>query len=121
MIEREVIGVRPGQPATHRGIARSEEHVSAIGRRELAAACQLLKVTHAAVLDYPDGALDRQDFFSTVADLTRRVREIRPHVFMTMGPEGAVTPHPDHSMVSLFATTASHWARRSNPFPEQLN
>jgi len=120
-VETHVICLTPGQAATHRGIARSAEELSAIRRREFAAACQLLKVTHAAVLDYPDGALDRQDFFSTVADLTRRVREIRPHVVMTMGPEGAVTAHPDHSMVSLFATTACHWAGRTNRFPEQLN
>jgi len=119
-VETHVICLTPGQAATHRGIARSAEELSAIRRKEFAAACQLLKVTHAVVLDYPDGALDRQDFFSTVAELTRRVREIRPHVIMTMGPEGAVTAHPDHSMVSLFATVASHWAGRSNRFPDQL-
>ena len=37
------------------------------------------------MLDYPDGKLDRQDFYAVVADLTRRVRELRPHVVMTMG------------------------------------
>ncbi len=78
-VETHVICLTPGQAATHRGIARSAEELSAIRRKEFAAACQLLKVTHAVVLDYPDGALDRQDFFSTVAELTRRVREIRPH------------------------------------------
>jgi LmbE family N-acetylglucosaminyl deacetylase len=37
-----------------------------------------------------------------------------------MGTEGAITAHPDHSMVSLFATMACHWAGRTNRFPEQL-
>jgi LmbE family N-acetylglucosaminyl deacetylase len=72
------------------------------------------------VLDYPDGKLDRQDFQTVVADLTRRIREIRPHVIVTMGPEGAITAHPDHSMVSIFATMACHWAGRSNRFADQL-
>jgi len=37
-----------------------------------------------------------------------------------MGPEGALTGHTDHSMASVFATLAFHWAGRSNRFPEQL-
>ena len=59
-------------------------------------------------------------FTPVVADLTRRVRELRPHVIMTIGTEGAITAHPDHSMVSVFATMACHWAGRTNRFPEQL-
>jgi LmbE family N-acetylglucosaminyl deacetylase len=55
-----------------------------------------------------------------VADLARRVRELRPHVAMTMGTEGAITAHPDHSMISVFATMACHWAGRTNRFPDQL-
>ena len=62
----------------------------------------------------------RQDFHAVVADLTRRIRELRPHVVITMGTEGAITAHPDHSMVSIFATMACHWAGRTNRFPDQL-
>ena len=72
------------------------------------------------MLDYADGRLDQQNFHAVVADLTRRVRQIRPQVVMTMGPEGAVTAHPDHSMASIFATMAFHWAARTNRFPDQL-
>ena len=72
------------------------------------------------MLNYPDGKLDRQDFYAVVADLTRRVRELRPHVVMTMGTEGAITAHPDHSMVSVFSTMACHWAGRTNRFADQL-
>ena len=119
-VETHVICLTPGQAATHRGNAKSVEELSAIRRKEFTAACQILKIANGTVLDYPDGALDRQDFFSAVADLTHRVREIRPQVIMTMGPEGAVTAHPDHTMVSVFATAACHWAGRTNRFPEQL-
>src|SRR5207302_3044217 len=100
--------------------ARSDKELSAMRRREFEAASKLLKVSHGTVLDYPDGKLDRQDFYAVVADLTRRVRELRPHVIMTMGTEGAITAHPDHSMASIFATMACHWAGRTNRFAEQL-
>jgi len=119
-VETHVVCLTPGQAATHRGNARSDEELSAMRRREFEAACKLLKISHGAVLDYPDGKLDRQDFYAVVADLTRRVRELRPQVVMTMGTEGAITAHPDHSMVSVFATMACHWAGRTNRFPEQF-
>lgn len=119
-IETHVICLTPGQAATHRGGAKSDEELSAVRRQEFARACALLKVKHGTVLDYPDGKLDQQNFHATVADLARRIRELQPDVVITMGPEGAITAHPDHSMVSIFATMAFHWAGRSNRFPEQL-
>jgi LmbE family N-acetylglucosaminyl deacetylase len=90
-------------------------------RREFANACKLLKVTQAEVLDYPDAGLDRLDFFDVVGVLTQRIREIRPQVVATLGTEGAVTAHPDHSMVALFTTMAFHWAGRSNRYVKQLD
>jgi LmbE family N-acetylglucosaminyl deacetylase len=89
-------------------------------RKEFAASCEILKVSHGEVLDYPDAGLDRANFFGVVGDLTARIRRIRPHVMITIGPEGAVTAHPDHSMASIFATMAFHWAGRTNRFPDQL-
>ena len=119
-IETHVICLTPGQAATHRGNAHSDEELSRLRRSEFQASCRLLKVTQGTVLDYPDGKLDRQDFLTVVADLTRRIRELRPHVIMTFGTEGAITAHPDHSMVSLWATIACHWAARTNRFSDQL-
>lgn len=119
-VETHVVCLTPGQAATHRGQAKSDDELSSIRRREFEAACKLLKVGSGTVLDYRDGKLDREDLLTVVADLARRVRELRPQVVMTMGSEGAITAHPDHSMVSVFATLACHWAGRSNRFPEQL-
>ena len=119
-VETHVICLTPGQAATHRGTARSDDELAAARRLEFQAACKLLKVSRATVLGYPDGKLDRQDFYAVVEDLTRRVRELRPHVVMTMGTEGAITAHPDHSMVAVFATMACHWAGRTNRFTDQL-
>ena len=119
-VETHVICMTAGQAATHRGEAKSDDELKELRRREFSASCRTLGVRHGTVLDYPDGRLDQQDFRATVADLTRRVREIRPQVIITFGGEGAVTAHPDHTMVSAFATLAFHWAGRSNRFVEQL-
>lgn len=119
-VETHVLCLTPGQAATHRGGAKSDDELSEMRRREFAASCKLLQVTGGTVLNYPDGKLYQQDFYSVVTDLTARIRQLRPHVVITMGPEGSVTAHPDHSMVSIFATMAVHWAGRTNRFPDQL-
>ena len=119
-VETHVLCLTPGQAATNRGGARSDEELAAKRRAEFQASCRVLKIARGEVLSYPDAGLDRVDFHAAVGDLTERIRRIRPHVMLTIGPEGAVTAHPDHSMVSLFATLAYHWAGRGNRFPEQL-
>ncbi len=119
-METHVICLTPGQAATHRGGAKSDDELAQMRRREFAASCRLLRITGGTVLDYPDGKLDQQNFYSVVADLARRIRQVRPHVVITFGPEGGVTAHPDHSMAGTFATMAYQWSGRSNRFPEQL-
>jgi LmbE family N-acetylglucosaminyl deacetylase len=103
-VETFVICLTQGQAATNRGNARSNEELAALRRAEFFASCKVLQVTQAQILDYHDGALNRTDFYSVAGDLTRRVREIKPDIILTMGPEGAITGHPDHSMASIFAT-----------------
>lgn len=118
--ETHVICLTAGTAATHRGGAKSDAELAAMRRAEFAASCALLQVSHAEVLDYPDGGLDRCDFHAVTADLVRRIRIIRPHIVLTFGPDGSVTGHPDHGMASHFASAAFHWAARTNRFPEQL-
>jgi LmbE family N-acetylglucosaminyl deacetylase len=120
-VETCVICLTPGQAASHRGGAKNDHELATIRRREFAAACEILQVSRGIVLDYPDGKLHRQDLYRVVCDLTRQIREYRPQVLMTFGPEGAVTAHTDHSMASVFASLAYHWAGRSNRFPDQLS
>jgi LmbE family N-acetylglucosaminyl deacetylase len=120
-VETFVICLTPGQAASNRGQARSDAELAALRREEFAASCRILQVSGAEALDYPDGKLPHADFFAVVGELTRRVRDIKPQVILTMGPEGAITGHPDHSMASIFATMAFHWAARSDRYPEQLS
>lgn len=119
-VETYVVCLTPGQAATNRGGAGSDEELAAMRRREFVASCELLKITCGEVLDYPDKGLERVDFRTVAADLTRRMRQIRPQVVVTFGPEGAITGHTDHAMASAFATAAFHSAARTDRFPEQL-
>jgi LmbE family N-acetylglucosaminyl deacetylase len=120
-VETCVICLTAGQAASYRGTARTDQELIALRRAEFAAACRILQVTRAIVLDYPDGQLHRLEMQRVVADLTQRIREFRPDVLLTFDPAGGVTGHTDHSMASIFATLAFHWAARSNRFQDQLS
>jgi LmbE family N-acetylglucosaminyl deacetylase len=115
-----VVCLTSGQAATHRGTAKSDAELSALRRREFAAACEILKVDLPIILDYPDGQLYRQDLHKVVGELTLHIRRFRPQVLMTFGLEGGLTGHPDHSMASVFSTLAFHWAGRNNRYTDQL-
>jgi LmbE family N-acetylglucosaminyl deacetylase len=119
-VETCVVCLTPGQAATHRGGAANDQELASARRKEFAAACEILKVTRASVLDYPDGQLHRQDLQKVVHDLTLHIRRFRPHVLLTFGPDGSVTGHTDHSMASVFATLAFHWAGRNNRYADQI-
>jgi LmbE family N-acetylglucosaminyl deacetylase len=119
-VETAVICLTPGQAATHRGGAKDDLELAAMRREEFAASCRILEVTRGMVLDYPDGKLYRQELYRVVCDLTLEVRRFRPQVMLSFGPEGGVTGHTDHSMASVFAELAFHWAGRTNRYPDQL-
>jgi LmbE family N-acetylglucosaminyl deacetylase len=120
-VETCIVCLTPGQAATHRGSTRNDHELGVARRLEFAAACKILKVSRGIVLDYPDGQLHRLELQRVVSDLTLRIREFRPQVLLTFDPAGSVTGHTDHSMASVFATLAFHWAGRSNRFPDQLS
>jgi LmbE family N-acetylglucosaminyl deacetylase len=118
--ESSVVCLTEGRAASHRGDARTEDELAQLRRQEFAAALRVLGVAHGEVLAYPDGQLAQQNFISVTAVLVERIRRFRPHLVLTFGGDGNVNLHPDHTMVSCFATAAFHWAGRSNFAPEQL-
>jgi LmbE family N-acetylglucosaminyl deacetylase len=119
-VETSILCLTPGQAATHRGHAKDDQELAAIRREEFAASCKILGVDRGIVLNYADGQLYRVELYRVVEEITRYIRELRPHILLTFGPDGAVTGHTDHSMVSVFATLAYEWAARPNRFPDQL-
>lgn len=119
-VETYIICMTAGTAARNRGTARTNEELAELRRAEFAASCRLLGVTQGEVLDYPDGKLDRADLYHAVGDLVLRIRQIRPQVILTFGPDGGLTGHVDHAMAGTFATLAFEWAGRSDRYPEQL-
>jgi LmbE family N-acetylglucosaminyl deacetylase len=119
-VETYIVCLTPGQAASNRGGARTDQELATLRRKEFANSCRVLKVTHAEVLDYADAHLHRIDLYSVVAELTRRIRQIRPQVVLTYGPDGGVTGHTDHAMAGIFASLAFEWTGHSNRFPEQM-
>lgn len=119
-VEIYVICLTPGQAATHRGQAKNDHELAAIRRKEFAASCEILGIDRGVVLDYADGQLHRVELHNVVEELVRHIREFRPDIMLTFGPEGGVTGHTDHSMASAFATLAYEWAGRENRYPDQL-
>jgi LmbE family N-acetylglucosaminyl deacetylase len=120
-VDTSLLCLTPGQAASNRGATRSDKELSAVRKKELAASCDLLGIREHLVLDYSDGKLHRLDLYRIVDDITRSIRHFRPHVVLTFGPEGAVTAHTDHAMVSIFTTLAFQWSAHSNRYPDQFN
>jgi len=119
-VETHVICLTRGHAATNRGDAISGDELAAMRTEEFYEACRILQVTQATILDYPDGGLASLDFIQVASDLMRRIREIKPQVVLTLGLEGTVTAHVDHSSVGLLTTAAFHWAARSDKFAGPL-
>lgn len=76
-----------------------------IRERELYAAADVLGIRSIRFLDECDGMLDRAQPARVVSRIVRQIREIRPDVVVTFGPDGAYG-HPDHIAISQFTTTA---------------
>ncbi|HEV7993237.1 MAG TPA: PIG-L family deacetylase [Gemmatimonadaceae bacterium] len=102
------------------GIAvSSREELGRIRRAELQAACAVLGVATLECGGYPDAALAAADPQSVIGEIVRLIRQERPQVVLTFGPEGAPTGHLDHRAVCRLATSAMLLAG-TRAFPDQL-
>jgi len=115
-VETTVVCLTEGAAGSFRGNATSNEELAQLRRDEFAAAARLLDITHAEVLDYPDGKLDQQNFYELTGVLVQKIRKYRPQVVLTFGGDGGVNLHRDHTIISLAATAAFHWAGRTQLF-----
>jgi LmbE family N-acetylglucosaminyl deacetylase len=105
-IETHVLCLTRGMAATNRGGAKSSEELSAMRTEEFYAACRLLKVTHPSILDYPDGGLANLNFVNVAAEITRRIREIKPHRVQKLYYVTAAKTWPERQPVSLAPVSA---------------
>ncbi len=76
-----------------------------IREQELLSAAAALGIRQVYFLDYLDGDLDRADPAKAIGKIASIIREVKPQVAITFGPDGAYG-HPDHIAISQFAAGA---------------
>jgi LmbE family N-acetylglucosaminyl deacetylase len=118
-VETSVVCLTEGRAASHRGDARSSDELAQLRRQEFAAALRSWASRMARC--WPTPMANWRAGLSRGHGCSGRAHPpFSPHVVLTFGGDGNVNLHPDHTMVSCFATAAFHWAGRSNFAPEQL-
>ncbi len=90
-----------------------------VRERELRCACQAYGIHPPHFLDYLDGQLAIVNQGQAVARVVRLIRELRPQVLLTFGPEG-IYGHYDHIAVHRWATIAYDLAADPDCFPDSL-
>ncbi len=93
--------------------------IAAVRETELRLACERLGVAHVRCWDYLDGALAEVGFHGLVAQVVQVIREFRPDVVVSFGPDGGYG-HPDHVAISAAATAACWQAGDPASYPSQL-
>jgi LmbE family N-acetylglucosaminyl deacetylase len=91
----------------------SLEVVGQTREAELRAAARILGVGKVSFLDYIDGDLSAANPAEATARIVAHLRQDRPQVVATFGPEGAYG-HPDHIAISQLTTAAIVCAADSN-------
>ncbi len=117
-VETYVVCLTDGQAAKNRGDAVSGAALGEMRRKEFAASCKVLGVTHHELMDLQDGRLEFTDFSKTAGQLVERMRRFRPNVVTTFGTDGGLNTHADHMMASMLTTAAFHWCGQARRYPD---
>jgi LmbE family N-acetylglucosaminyl deacetylase len=120
-VEVSVICLTEGTAGSYRGTATSDTELGQLRRAEFAASCDILGVHHHEFLDdpnpYHDGKLEFTPLSEIAAKIVARIRNLRPHVILTFGMDGAPNTHADHTTVSAATTAAFHWSGSPKRYP----
>ncbi len=84
-----------------------------VRERELCCACAALGIEPPRLLKYRDGHLSEADPEEIITQILAVVREVRPQVMLTFGPDG-LSGHPDHVAIGRWAREAFHRANTVN-------
>ncbi len=104
--------IRDANIATRRTLGKVRE-------AELHESCRHLGAQHVACLDCGDGTLKDLDLDILVENCVKIIREFRPDVVITFGPDGAYG-HPDHIVIGEATTIACTLAGDPQKYPHQL-
>ncbi len=97
----------------------SPQDLAAERTREWQAAVKVIGFTHARLLEWPDGGLAASPVDRVTADVVEFIRELKPDIVCTFGPEGAGSEHDDHRAASFFAVRGFHRAAIATEFAER--
>jgi LmbE family N-acetylglucosaminyl deacetylase len=81
------------------------EELPAVRERELRCACEALGIQPPILFDYQDGRLSEADPPKVVSEILAVIREVRPQMMLTYGPDG-ISGHRDHIAIGRYATDA---------------
>jgi LmbE family N-acetylglucosaminyl deacetylase len=88
-----------------------------VREQELRCACQIYGIHPPHFLDYQDGQLAIVNQGQAVGRLVRIIRELKPQVLVTFGPDG-IYGHYDHIAAYRWATIAANLAADPDCFPD---
>jgi len=91
-----------------------------VREQELRCACKIYGIHPPIFLDYVDGQLPIVHQGQAVGKLVRLIREIRPDVVISFGPDG-IYGHYDHIAACRWATIAVDLAGKPDCFPNHLD
>lgn len=97
----------------------TRESLGEVREQELRAACRVLGVSQLHFLDCPDSDVNHTDWPEVEERIVRHIRELRPDVIVTFGPDG-LYGHPDHIAVSTLTTAAFKSAGDACQFTAQF-
>ncbi len=119
-IEVNVLCATRGEWGTSDDLSADErQNLGTIREEELRKACQILGANLLGFLDCPDGKVNETDWMETEEKIVRHIRQTRPQVVVTFGPDGLYW-HPDHIATSSITTRAFASAGDANCFRNQI-
>ncbi|MGD2142955.1 MAG: PIG-L deacetylase family protein [Anaerolineae bacterium] len=91
-----------------------------VREQELRCACETYGIHSPRFLDYADGLLSIIHQGQAVGKVVRLIRELRPQVIITFGPEG-IYGHYDHIAVHRWTSIAVDLASQADCFPHHID
>lgn len=95
------------------------ETLGEVREEELRCACRAIGIQELRLLGYRDGQMSSYDPQEVEGKVVRAIREVRPQVVLTFGPDG-ISGHLDHITIGKATTDAFFSAGDEERFSEQI-
>ena len=96
------------------------ETLGQVREEELRCACQVIGIQELRFLGYRDGQMSSYDPQEIEGQVVRAIREVRPQVVLTFGPDG-ISGHLDHITIGKATTDAFFSAGDEERFSEHMS